>query len=231
MGVFQIWRSQNAIRTLLFSSFSTRLICKLLRQFEPLYSLWNLAYPYSSCCLRLNSSCSQYIFECNSWCEATDALYVQWLELKWRQQWKDFSIDSQKVRRKIKCWLSLYGLGLRLYWLVWSVEIRKLVLQLKTIIVVFSHSLFYNTFRMHFSKTSHPYLKIPSWKTRRTGLSSEVLLVFDSIQFVVQFSTASSSTKIYHVNHGFAGKNLSPQNWITVSKSLNSLILMKTMLL
>jgi hypothetical protein len=44
----------------------------------------------------------------------------------------------------------------------------------------------------------------------------------------LQFSIAFSSTKTYHVNYAFAGKNLSPQNGITVSKSLDSLILMKT---
>jgi hypothetical protein len=45
----------------------------------------------------------------------------------------------------------------------------------------------------------------------------------------VQFSKAFSSTRIYHINYGFARKNLSPKNGITVSKSLDSLILMKTL--
>jgi hypothetical protein len=74
-----------------------------------------------------------------------------------------------------------------------------------------------------------PYTPIIEYDKNMFKFICTISLWFNSGHCLqLQFNTASSSTKIYHVNLGFVVKKLSPKKGITVSKSLDSLILMKT---
>lgn len=95
------------------------------------------------------------------------------------------------------------------------------------------HFLFNNCSEMDFSKEL-PIFENTSMEYNKNMIKfvGTTSLRFNLIHCdQVQLSTALFPTKIYHLHHGFAWKNLSPQNKIRVSKSLDSLILIKTVFL
>jgi hypothetical protein len=143
---------------------------------------------------------------------------------------------SLKSEKRIQMYFCYIKLGPRLYWLIRNFEIQKLFSVLKKIIAVFSHSLFYNVlhaFTAFFQRVTctlkTPYTPIMEYDKNMFKFICTISLWFNSSHCCqLQFSKVFFSTKIYHANYAFAGKNLSPQKGITISKSLDSLILMKT---